>query len=109
MIFRSLGRKGVDSVKELDETRVVLPVAGIVAVGQGRDAPRRKQRADRWARCERDEPVDHPVLILRKESLERVPKPEPPGDPGHQAGRTIGHPGAHIDRVRAHRNVVEQD
>ena len=93
-----LGRKGVDSVKEVDEARVILPVAGIVAMGQGRDAPRRKQRADRWARCERDEPVDHPYSSS-EESLKSIPKPEPPGDPGHQAGRTIRHPGAHIDRV----------
>jgi hypothetical protein len=99
----------VHVLKEVDETRVLPPVARIVAVGQGRDAPRRKQHADRWARCERDEPVNHAVLILRKESLKRVSKPEPRGDPSHQARRTIRHPGAHIYRVWAHRKVVEED
>ena len=94
---RSWAARVCTLVKEVDETRVLVPAARIVAVGQGRDAPRRKQHADRWARCQRDEPVDHPVLILRKKSLERVPQSEPRGDTGHQASRTVGHPGTHID------------
>jgi hypothetical protein len=77
--------KVVDSVKERDETRAIGPVAGIVAVRQGRDAPRREQHADGRARRDRDEPVDHPVLILRKESLKRVSNPEPPGDTGRES------------------------
>src|SRR4029453_165141 len=107
--LRIPGGKVVDPVKESGETLIVHPAAGIVAVRQGGDAPRRCQYPDRWARRNRAQAVDHAVLILRKESFERVSDPKSPGDFGHEAGRPVWHPGAHVDRVRADWDVVEED
>src|SRR5207342_2268336 len=88
-----LGRKAPNVVEERSEPRVVSPARGIVAVSQGGDTPRREQHPRGWARCNGNEPVDYAVLILRQEPLERVAQPEGPDDLGHQAGRTVRHPG----------------
>ena len=99
----------MDAGEECGESRIIGPVRRIVAVGQGRNTPRRQQYAESGSRRGWNKSVYYPVFVLGKEFFEYISQPENPNHPGHQAGRAVRHLGAHVDGIWAHRNVIEKD
>ena len=99
--------QGVVFLEQAGDPRVVHPALGVVPQSAAREPKRRRDEVESRSWRHRDEPDHHAVLLLEDVGGADA-KPERPHNPGHLADRPVGHPGTHVERVRAHRHVLQE-